>query len=60
MVDVLACMFFGGVSGSCVADVSAIGAIMIPMMKEKVMTMTTRSELPFPCCSSVLVPQAII
>jgi len=35
MVDVLACMFFGGVSGSCVADVSAIGAIMIPMMKDK-------------------------
>jgi tripartite ATP-independent transporter DctM subunit len=35
MVDVLACMFFGGVSGSCVADVSAIGAIMIPMMKQK-------------------------
>jgi tripartite ATP-independent transporter DctM subunit len=35
MVDVLSCMFFGGVSGSCVADVSAIGAIMIPMMKEK-------------------------
>ncbi|HVN94849.1 MAG TPA: TRAP transporter large permease [Syntrophorhabdaceae bacterium] len=35
MVDVLACMFFGGVSGSCVADVSAIGAIMIPMMRNK-------------------------
>jgi tripartite ATP-independent transporter DctM subunit len=35
MVDVLGCMFFGGVSGSCVADVSAIGSIMIPMMKQK-------------------------
>jgi tripartite ATP-independent transporter DctM subunit len=34
-VDVLACMFFGGVTGSCAADVSAIGSIMIPMMKEK-------------------------
>jgi tripartite ATP-independent transporter DctM subunit len=35
IVDVLACMFFGGVTGSCAADVSAIGSIMIPMMKEK-------------------------
>jgi len=35
MVDVVACMFFGGITGSCVADVSAIGSIMIPMMKKK-------------------------
>lgn len=35
LVDVVSCMFFGGVTGSCVADVSAIGAIMIPMMKKK-------------------------
>ncbi len=35
LVDVVACMFFGGITGSCVADVSAIGAIMVPMMKEK-------------------------
>jgi tripartite ATP-independent transporter DctM subunit len=35
LVDVISCMFFGGVTGSCVADVSAIGAIMIPMMKKK-------------------------
>ncbi|HUX50356.1 MAG TPA: TRAP transporter large permease [Spirochaetia bacterium] len=34
-VDVLASMFFGGISGSAVADVSSIGTIMIPMMKEK-------------------------
>jgi tripartite ATP-independent transporter DctM subunit len=35
LVDVVACMFFGGITGSCVADVSAIGAIMVPMMKNK-------------------------
>ena len=35
MVDVVSCMFFGGITGSCVADVSAIGSIMIPMMKKK-------------------------
>ena len=35
MVDVVACMFLGGITGSCVADVSAIGSIMIPMMKKK-------------------------
>jgi len=34
-VNVLASMFFGGISGSAVADVSSIGTIMIPMMKEK-------------------------
>jgi tripartite ATP-independent transporter DctM subunit len=28
-------MFFGGISGSAVADVSSIGTILIPMMKEK-------------------------
>lgn len=35
MVNVLASMFFGGISGSSVADTSSIGSIMIPMMKEK-------------------------
>lgn len=33
-VNVLASMFFGGISGSAVADTSSIGAILIPMMKE--------------------------
>lgn len=32
MVAILACMFFGAVSGSAVATVAAIGAIMIPEM----------------------------
>jgi tripartite ATP-independent transporter DctM subunit len=35
MVNVLTSMFFGGISGSSVADVSSIGAFLIPMMKEK-------------------------
>ena len=32
MSNVVACTLFGGVSGSPVADVSAMGAVMIPMM----------------------------
>ncbi len=35
MVNVLASMFFGGISGSSVADVSSIGSIMIPMMRKQ-------------------------
>lgn len=35
LVNVMASMFFGGISGSAVADVSSIGTILIPMMKEK-------------------------
>lgn len=34
MVNVLASMFFGGISGSSVADVSSIGKILIPMMEK--------------------------
>jgi len=34
-VNVLASMFFGGISGSAVADVSSIGTILIPMMVDK-------------------------
>ncbi len=35
MANVLACTLFGGVSGSPTADVSAMGAVMIPMMKRE-------------------------
>lgn len=35
MSNVLACTLFGGVSGSPVADVSAMGSVMIPMMKRE-------------------------
>lgn len=34
-VNVAASMFFGGISGSAVADASAIGGIMIPPMKKQ-------------------------
>src|SRR5665648_614339 len=34
-VNVLASMFFGGISGSAVADTSSIGAMLIPMMNEE-------------------------
>lgn len=33
-VNILASMFFGGISGSAVADTSSIGSILIPMMTE--------------------------
>lgn len=35
MVNVMASTFFGGISGSAVADVSSIGSVMIPMMEKK-------------------------
>src|SRR4029453_9320916 len=35
MSNVVACTLFGGVSGSPVADVPAMGAVMIPMMKRE-------------------------
>ena len=35
MSNVVACTLFGGVSGSPVADVSAMGGVMIPMMKKE-------------------------
>lgn len=35
MVNCVQSMFFGGVSGSAIADISSTGPIMIPMMEEK-------------------------
>jgi tripartite ATP-independent transporter DctM subunit len=34
-VNVLSCLFFGGVSGSALADVSAVGGAMIPQMVKR-------------------------
>lgn len=34
-VNILSSMFFGGISGSSVADTSSVGSILIPMMKKK-------------------------
>ena len=35
VVNSIACMFFGNLSGSAAADTSAIGSVMIPIMKKK-------------------------
>ena len=35
MVDVLACMLFGTVSGSAIAGTSAVGSLLIPAMKKE-------------------------
>ncbi len=35
VVDVFSSMLFGGISGSAVADTSALGSILMPVMKEK-------------------------
>lgn len=35
VVNSVACMFFGNVSGSAIADTSAIGSVMIPIMKRR-------------------------
>ncbi len=35
VVNVFSSMLFGGISGSAVADVSALGSILVPVMKEK-------------------------
>ncbi len=35
MTNVLGCTIFGGVAGSPMADVSAIGSVMIPLMKKE-------------------------
>ena len=35
MVNIMASMFFGGISGSSAADTASIGSILIPMMKRQ-------------------------
>jgi len=35
IVNVLSSMLFGGISGSAIADISALGTILVPVMKEK-------------------------
>ncbi len=35
VVNVVASMFFGGISGSAVADASALGSILIPLMRKR-------------------------
>ncbi|MFC4402482.1 TRAP transporter large permease [Gracilibacillus xinjiangensis] len=35
MVNIMASTFFGGISGSALADTSSLGSVMIPMMKKQ-------------------------
>ncbi|MDU4960116.1 MAG: TRAP transporter large permease [Sporomusaceae bacterium] len=35
LVNCIACMFFGNISGSAAADVASVGSVMIPAMKKK-------------------------
>jgi len=35
LVNCVACLMFGNISGSAAADVSSVGSVMIPMMKKK-------------------------
>jgi tripartite ATP-independent transporter DctM subunit len=35
MVNIVDSMFFGGISGSAIADTSSLGAVIIPMMKKQ-------------------------
>lgn len=35
LVNVFSSMLFGGISGSAIADISALGSILIPVMKDK-------------------------
>ncbi|MDQ3510020.1 MAG: TRAP transporter large permease [Actinomycetota bacterium] len=51
-VNVAASMFFGGISGSAVADASAIGGMMIPSMK--------RQGYTAPHATSITVSSAVI
>ncbi|WP_368186959.1 TRAP transporter large permease [Aestuariibius sp. HNIBRBA575] len=35
MVNIFSSMLFGGISGSAVADISALGSLLVPVMKER-------------------------
>jgi len=41
MVNCVACLLFGNISGSAAADASSVGSVMIPMMKKKTTTPTS-------------------
>jgi C4-dicarboxylate transporter DctM subunit len=51
-VNVLDSMFFGGISGSAVADVSALGTFLVPQMVRKGYDLDFSTALPCPSCSA--------
>ncbi|GHV40641.1 membrane protein [Synergistales bacterium] len=57
MVNILASMFFGGISGSAVADTSSIGAMMIPMMVKQGYDVDYSVDVTIAsACQGVLIP----
>lgn len=57
MVNVLDSMFFGGISGSAVADVSSLGSIVIPMMEKAGYDRSFATALTVTSsCQGVLIP----
>ena len=56
-VNCLSSMFFGGISGSAVADVSSLGSVVIPMMKQQGYTEDFSVGLTVTtACQGVLIP----
>jgi len=52
--NIIASMFFGGISGAAIADVSAIGSVMIPAMEKSGYKRSFSSAIT--ACSSVVGP----
>lgn len=60
MVNVLASMLFGGVSGSSVADTAAMGSVLIPGMTEKGYTPETAAAITSSSSSiGIVIPPSI-
>ncbi|KPL55186.1 hypothetical protein ABB55_25570 [Prosthecomicrobium hirschii] len=59
-VNVAASMFFGGISGSAVADVAAIGSLMIPAMEKQGYTRTDAGAITITASViGILIPPSI-
>ena len=60
-VNCLSSMFFGGISGSAVADVSSLGSVVIPMMVKQGYTEDFSVGLTVTtACQGVLIPPSIL
>ncbi|GHS94132.1 C4-dicarboxylate ABC transporter permease [Synergistales bacterium] len=61
MITVVSCMLFGAISGSGIADVAAIGSIVVPMMREQKYNMPFTASL-LGCAGSLgtIIPPSIV
>jgi tripartite ATP-independent transporter DctM subunit len=61
MVLVVSCMLFGAISGSGIADVAAIGSIVVPMMRDQKYSMPFTASL-LGCAGSLgtIIPPSIV